>query len=157
MKTKAYIFFIVLVSLCLCVSIGFNIYNMYGNSTNLELYNELGGEFSIKLESVGAKSSSISMYGDMIITKTTKQKISIVLPDVEMSGKKLYIKVEILSCKLGIDGFNDWLLQEDSSYLYNSQLMANQTVGVSTNLVFPEDIVLKPTKIYTINILVVLS
>lgn len=152
---KNYIFSIIVLSIVLCISL---IYNFLGgfDIKNIKNYQyEIGDDAILKPKGVGSEVISFAIDGTSLPGDIVKQKVEVVLPDINTTNLVMRAKFVLSETYLQIFGFNSWQLNDqDNYYYYIDEIYKNQIIGICTDIKLPDDITLKSDLVYYINFVV---
>lgn len=155
LNKKNYIFAIVVLSILLILSLVYNFLGGFAfrnyNKNNLVV----GDDYTIKLDGLGASSVSFSLDGSSLPGDRIKQKLQIVIPDIDTKNLILRAKVTLNDNIIEINGFDFWELDEQKKYYnFKNEFFKNQTIGLCDEIKLKQDISLKPNIVYYVNVTV---
>lgn len=146
---KNYIFSIVVLSVVLCISLVYNFLGGFNFDNYLKFTYEVGDDAVLKLNGIGAESQAFAIDGTSLPGDTIKQKIQVVLPDMDTTNMILRVKIVLNNKYLVISGFNSWEANLDDNYYYfTGEMYKNQTLGVCSEITLNEDLSLKKDCVY---------
>ena len=154
-QKRNYIFAIILLSVFLLGSLIFNFIGGFDFENNVQYQTAIGDDYTIKLENLGAKSVAFALDGTTLPGDTIKQKIQIVMPDVQTQNIILRAKVTLNEKSIEIFGYNFWQFNESDGYYYfNSTMYQNQTLGFCDEIKLSDDLRLKSNIVYYVNVVI---
>ena len=152
---KNYIFSIVVLSIVLCISLVYNFLGGFDFENNITHSISVGDDCNIIFNNIGAQGLAIAIEGTAIPGDTFRQKIQVVLPDLEVENKKLRAKMTINDVYMQFEGFVSWELNPDDNYYYfNDDIYKSQNLGLCSKITLPQDISLNKNVIYYIIVVV---
>ena len=144
-----YVYVIVILSILLIVSVIFNFVGGFELHHEKEYVYQIGDDVELKLTDYGAENVSIAFSGYLLCGVKYKQKVCVVMPENDLSGYKLKVKVKIADKPVKIYGYSNWE-EKDGYFEYNNNLYSNLTVGVCDEIQV-DDFELKSNMVYYIS------
>ena len=78
------------------LSVVYNVAGGFGIEYSIECVNEVGDDYTLNLEGIGAKCKSFALKGSSLPDDKIKQKFVVVLPDIDLQNTVLRAKVNLL-------------------------------------------------------------
>ena len=153
-KEKNYIFSIVILAILLVLSVIFNIVGGFGIEYSVNCVSEVGDDYTLKLDGIGAKSKSFALMGSSLPSDKVKQKFVIVLPDMDTQNTVLRAKANLLDSDVELLGFDLWQKNEQDGYYYFfGEIYSNQSIGLCSEILWG-DVELKNSMVYAIEFVI---
>ena len=150
-KDKNYIFTIIIITIVLFISLFFNFIGGFNRANIIQYSYEIGDEYILNIDSIGAYSKSFILKGTSLPTDIVKHKFSVKTPNFETNNLILRAKVKIYDKYINLYGFDNWELNiQDNYYYYIGEMYPNQKIGLCNEIEW-NDLDLKSNVIYLID------
>ena len=153
-KDKNYIFSIVILAILLVLSVIYNVVGGFGIEYSVNCASEVGDDYTLKLDGIGAKGKSFALKGSSLPNDKIKQKFVIVLPELGAQNTVLRAKASLLDTDVMLLGFDTWQKDENDGYYYFlGEMYSNQSIGLCSEILWG-DVELKNSMVYAVEFVV---